>query len=81
MDDAHFESMLAAEIMHPPVTISPHASLREAADAMITHHIHRLVVVDPQQPMAMPLGIISTSDILIEMAQPGSAWQRSNLNG
>lgn len=81
VDDAHFASMLAAEIMHPPVTISPDVSLREAADAMITHHIHRLVVVDPQQPLAMPLGIISTSDILIEMAQPGSAWRRSNLNG
>lgn len=81
VDDSRFEDRIAAEIMHPPVTIAPDASLRAAADAMITHHIHRLVVIDPQQPDSMPLGIISTSDILIEMASPGSAWQKGNMRG
>ncbi len=81
VDDPRFEEIIASEIMHAPVTIVPDATLRQAADAMITHHIHRLVVIDPQQPEAMPLGIISTSDILFEMASPGSAWQMKNNTG
>jgi len=64
----------AAEIMNPPVTIYPTASLREAADTMIAHHYHRLVVVDPEQPEAFPVGIISSYDIVNEMARPGSVW-------
>lgn len=71
-----FDSKLAGEVMHKPITISPRASLNEAADAMISHHVHRLLVIDPEQPESMPLGIISTSDILIEMSQPGSTWQQ-----
>lgn len=70
-------SQLAGDVMHTPITIFPQASLNEAADRMIAHHIHRLLVVDPEQPDSMPLGIISTSDILIEMSQPGSTWQQS----
>jgi CBS domain-containing protein len=66
----------AAELMHPAVLIGPQASLREAADLMLVHHIHRLVVVDPTRPQAMPLGLLSTSDIIAEMAEPGSVWQR-----
>jgi CBS domain-containing protein len=65
----------AADFMRPPVTIGPEASLSDAADLMYRHHIHRLVVVDPAQPDAMPLGLISTSDIMAVMAAPGSAWQ------
>jgi arabinose-5-phosphate isomerase len=65
-----------SEVMHPPLTIHPTASLREAADKMIEHHHHRLVVVDPDHPDAMPLGIISSFDIVAEMSRPGSVWQR-----
>ncbi|HKZ02098.1 MAG TPA: CBS domain-containing protein, partial [Pyrinomonadaceae bacterium] len=75
--DHGFENKLAGEVMHAPITISPQASLREAADTLITHHVHRLLVVHPGHPDSMPLGIISTSDIMIEMAQPGSTWQES----
>ena len=64
-----------SEVMHPPITIEPTASLREAIDRMITHHIHRLVVVDPQDASAMPLGVLSTTDIFVEMAGPDSVWQ------
>jgi CBS domain-containing protein len=65
----------AADLMHPPVSIGPAASLSNAADLMFKHHIHRLLVVDPAQPNSMPLGLISTSDIVALMAAPGSAWQ------
>ncbi len=64
-----------SRLMHPPVTITPDASLRQAADLMLRHHLHRLVVVDPAYPDGMPLGLISTSDIVVEMASPGSVWQ------
>ncbi|OHB63209.1 MAG: hypothetical protein A2Y76_15410 [Planctomycetes bacterium RBG_13_60_9] len=56
-------------------TISSHASLREAADLMIRKHHHRVVVVDDKNPEAFPLGIVSSFDIVAEMARPGSVWQ------
>jgi CBS domain-containing protein len=64
-----------ADLMHPPLTIAPTATLREAADQMLRHHVHRLVVVDPANLEGMPLGLISTSDIVAEMAEPESVWQ------
>lgn len=63
------------QIMRAPITVPPTASLREAADLMLKHHVHRLVVTNPAHPTGMPLGLISTSDIMAEMAGPGSAWQ------
>jgi hypothetical protein len=30
--------------------------------------------VDPVEPDSMPLGLISTADIVLEMASPGSSW-------
>jgi len=65
----------AGQVMHPMKTISASASLQEAANMMINHHHHRLVVVDPAQSDSMPLGIISSVDIVSEMAQPDSVWQ------
>jgi CBS domain-containing protein len=65
----------ADQVSHEALTISPRATLREAADRMIENHHHRLVVVDPDQPDSMPLGIISSYDIVNEMARPGSVWR------
>ncbi len=64
------------DIMHPVLTIDIHARLREAADMMIQKHYHRLVVIDLDDPQAFPLGIISSFDIVAEMARPGSIWQK-----
>ncbi len=61
------------QLMHTPLTIGPDASLRAAADLMLTHHIHRLLVVDPAAPDDVPLGLISTSDLMLEMATPSTA--------
>ncbi|HET7012125.1 MAG TPA: CBS domain-containing protein [Anaerolineales bacterium] len=65
----------AADVMHPALTIRPDASLREASNLMIENHYHRLVVVDPARPEAVPLGILSSYDIVNEMARPDSVWQ------
>lgn len=64
-----------AELMHPPITIGPEASLRDAADLLLEHEIHRLIVVDPVAPDAVPLGVVATTDIVAEMAEPGSVWR------
>jgi CBS domain-containing protein len=74
--DEGCEDIIVSEVMHPLLTIPMSASLREAADMMIENHHHRLVVVDPEQPDAMPLGIISSFDIVAEMAHPESVWQK-----
>jgi len=67
---------IVSEVMHPALVIHMTASLQEAATMMIENHHHRLVVVDPDQPDSMPLGIISSFDIVAEMARPGSVWQK-----
>ena len=64
------------DIMHPALTIEINASLRDAADKMIQNHHHRLVVIDGDDPNAFPLGIISSVDIVAEMARPDSIWQK-----
>ena len=65
----------AAQIMHNASTIGRAATLQQAATQMIEHHLHRLVVIDPGSPDALPLGIISSYDIVNAMARPGSVWR------
>lgn len=69
------ENLTVREAMHPAYTIHINASLREAADLMIKEHHHRLIVIDEEDPDAFPLGVISSFDIVAEMAKPGSIWQ------
>jgi CBS domain-containing protein len=68
--------VLVDVVMHPAITIHMNATLQEAARKLIENHHHRLVVIDPAQPDAVPLGIISSSDIVAEMARPESIWQK-----
>jgi CBS domain-containing protein len=70
------ENLTVSDIMHPPLTIDIHAPLRDAANLMIQKHHHRLVVIDQDEPEAFPLGIISSYDIVAEMAKPDSIWQK-----
>ncbi|WP_319508707.1 CBS domain-containing protein [uncultured Methanolobus sp.] len=50
----------ATLMVHHPVTISHDASLCEAADLMIKHHINRMCVVDDNKLV----GVISKSDLI-----------------
>ena len=70
------ENILVRDVMHPVLTIDISANLREAADKMIKKHHHRLIVTDKEDPQAFPLGIISSYDIVAEMANPASVWQK-----
>lgn len=58
------------KVMHPPLTIGPEATLRAAAEQMLAQRVHRLLVVDPAEPDSVPLGVISTSDLVVELAAP-----------
>ncbi len=69
------ERLTVSDVMHPALTIDVNASLRQAADLMIQKHHHRLVVIDQRDSEAFPLGVISSFDIVAEMARPGSIWQ------
>lgn len=70
------DGKIVRDVMHPALTIDITASLREAADKMIQNHHHRLVVVDRENPDAFPLGVISSFDIVAQMAKPDSVWQK-----
>ncbi len=74
MDDC--SDRLVTDVMHPALKITIDATLQEAASMMIENHHHRLVVVDPEDPDGIPLGIISSFDIVGEMARPDSVWQK-----
>lgn len=69
------EKLIVRDVMHPALTIDIHATLREAANLMIQNHHHRLVVIDKEDPESFPLGVISTFDIVAEMAKADSVWQ------
>jgi CBS domain-containing protein len=52
----------------PPLTIGISASLGAAAVKMERHHVHRLVVVADDDP-SMPIGVISTTDVVRALAK------------
>jgi CBS domain-containing protein len=61
-----WHGLIVRDLMTTPAkTISASASLDEAARRMIDEHVHRLVVVDNRR---MPIGVISESDIVREIA-------------
>jgi predicted transcriptional regulator len=66
-----------ADLMTAPITCAPDVSLSAAADLMIRHEVHRLVVTDPSRPGGVPIGIVSTSDIVAEMADERSVWRKA----
>jgi CBS domain-containing protein len=66
-----------ADLMSKPiVTCDPDLSLSDAAELMIDREVHRLVVTDSSSGDA-PIGIVSTTDIVAEMAQERSVWQQA----
>ena len=69
------DKLTVAEVMHPILAVDVHASLRDAVDVMIRNHHHRVVVIDRSDPDSFPLGMVSSFDIVAEMARPGSVWQ------
>jgi CBS domain-containing protein len=69
------DEIVVSDVMHPPLTISMDATLQEASQMMIENHHHRILVTDPAHEDSVPLGVISSFDIVQEMASPESVWQ------
>lgn len=71
-----YENLNVDDVMSRTLTtVDIHASLHEAANLMIQKHQHRVIVIDKNNPDGFPLGVISSFDIVAEMARPGSIWQ------
>jgi CBS domain-containing protein len=66
-----------ADLMTKPITCTPDLPLSDAAEVMINQEVHRLVVADPAHEDGVPMGIVSTSDIVAEMARERSVWQQA----
>jgi CBS domain-containing protein len=63
--EALFEQMMVRDIMTPrPLTVSPEAEVREAAQQMLYADIHRLFVTSGDRV----IGVISTTDIVRAVA-------------
>jgi CBS domain-containing protein len=60
----------------PAITCDPDVALSKAVDLMIKHEVHRLVVIDHSTPSETPIGILSAADVVAEMADQDSDWQR-----
>jgi CBS domain-containing protein len=71
------QHLTLADLMTAPIPCVPDLELSDAADLMIRHEVHRLVVVDPSRPDGAPIGIVSTSDIVAEMAHEHSVWRQA----
>jgi CBS domain-containing protein len=63
--EALFEQMMVRDIMTPrPLTLSPDADVREAAQQMLYADVHRLFVTSDEHV----IGVISTTDIMRAVA-------------
>ena len=62
-------SGLTVQDAEPVITVGPTLSLHEAAEDMVRHGTHHLVVNDPEQHM--PVGILSTLDVTAALAREG----------
>jgi predicted transcriptional regulator len=54
------------------ITITPDAKVTEAIDVMVKNRIHRLVVSEAEGDKLLPVGVLSTTDIVRKMR--GSKW-------
>lgn len=54
------------------IGVDPDTPILDAVQVMIDKRIHRLVVTESQEGLLMPVGVLSTTDIVREMR--GSKW-------
>jgi CBS domain-containing protein len=50
------------------ITISPQATVRQASRLMVKKKVHRLIVVEEEGDRLRPVGVISQTDIVRDMA-------------
>ena len=68
-------SVKAKDVMTPNViSVGLDTPVKEAAQLMLKHKIHRLVVVKESDKGKEPLGVLSTTDIIRDMRGPKWVW-------
>jgi predicted transcriptional regulator len=71
--DEDLTKLTASQVMTGKViTITPESKIAEAIAVMVKNHIHRLVVTEAEGDKLLPVGVLSTTDIVREMR--GSKW-------
>ena len=73
--DSSDADAVVADLMRSPITCDVDLPLREAIGVIICNEVHRVVVTDSSMADLAPIGVLSTSDVIQEMAQEGSVWQ------
>ncbi len=70
-------ALKAADVMTREVhSISPEAPLAEAVQKMLKHRLHRLLVAREEGGARIPVGIISTTDVIDAMWGRPWLWER-----
>jgi CBS domain-containing protein len=69
------DGTVSEHMTSPVVTCDAEATLSAAAELMISREVHRLVVIEPLEHGDAPVGVLSTADIVGEMAHECSAWR------
>ncbi len=64
-----------SDLMRQPIVCDVDLPVRDAIDVIISNEVHRVVVTDSSVGHDAAVGILSTSDVVGEMAQEGSVWQ------
>jgi CBS domain-containing protein len=66
----HWRGLTANNIMTKDVvTVSPDATLEAAGRMLMERHIHRLVVVESATDLLVPIGILSITDLVRDLAE------------
>ncbi len=64
-DEDEIESLSAEDVMTPhAIEIGPEKTLEDAAKIMAVKGIHRLVIGHPHEGRRVPVGIITSTDII-----------------
>lgn len=51
------------------ITVTQYATPAEVAQCLLSHAIHRVVVIDSRSPRTRPLGVIADSDLLRRLVE------------
>lgn len=62
------EYPVSAYMHQEVITVTPETLLTDVAHLLVEHHIHRVVIVRPENDNLVALGVISDSDLIYHMA-------------
>ena len=67
---AEWSKYRVGDYMNPNVvTVSMETTLSQVAETLLSHHIHRVVVVRPEGDRLRPMAVISAADLLYHMVK------------